>query len=260
MLEFRNVTRRFGDVTAVDNVSLAIAPGQMVGVIGRSGAGKSTLLRMVNRLCEPTSGEIYWGKQPLLSLRGGQLRSWRRRCAMIFQQFNLVPRLDVVTNVLMGALSDRTAAAALFKTFPAEDRARAVLELDRLGIVDKALTRAQLLSGGQQQRVAIARALMQQPDIILADEPVASLDPFNAEVVMRALEEINRTRGITVIVNLHALDLARRYCTRIIGMSSGRVVFDGMTSELTPEATSQIYAREEFTRPVLQQNLTESAA
>jgi phosphonate transport system ATP-binding protein len=179
---------------------------------------------------------------------------------MIFQQFNLVPRLDVMTNVLMGALSDRTAAAALFKAFPAEDRARAVLELDRLGIVDKALTRAQLLSGGQQQRVAIARALMQQPDIILADEPVASLDPFNAEVVMRALEEINRTRGITVIVNLHALDLARRYCTRIIGMSSGRVVFDGLTSELTPEVTGRIYAREEFTRPVLQQDLTESAA
>jgi phosphonate transport system ATP-binding protein len=260
MLEFRNVTRRFGDVTAVDNVSLAIAPGQMVGVIGRSGAGKSTLLRMVNRLCEPTSGEIYWGRQTLLSLRGRELRSWRRRCAMIFQQFNLVPRLDVITNVLMGALSDRTAAGALFKVFPAADRARAVLELDRLGIVDKALTRAQLLSGGQQQRVAIARALMQQPDIILADEPVASLDPFNAEVVMRALEEINRTRGITVIVNLHALDLARRYCTRIIGMSSGRVVFDGLTSELTSEATSQIYAREEFARPALQQTLTESAA
>jgi len=260
MLEFRNVTRRFGDLTAVDSVSLSIAPGQMVGVIGRSGAGKSTLLRMVNRLCEPTSGEIYWGGQALLSLRGGQLRSWRRRCAMIFQQFNLVPRLDVMTNVLMGALSDRTAAGALFKAFPAEDRARAVLELDRLGIVDKALTRAQLLSGGQQQRVAIARALMQQPDIILADEPVASLDPFNAEVVMRALEEINRTRGITVIVNLHALDLARRYCTRIIGMSSGRLVFDGLTSELTQEATAQIYAREEFIRPVLQQNLTESAA
>jgi phosphonate transport system ATP-binding protein len=260
MLEFRNVSRRFGDLTAVDNVSLAIAPGQMVGVIGRSGAGKSTLLRMVNRLCEPTSGEIYWGGQALLSLRGGQLRSWRRRCAMIFQQFNLVPRLDVMTNVLMGALSDRTAAGALFKVFPAADRARAVLELDRLGIVDKALTRAQLLSGGQQQRVAIARALMQQPDIILADEPVASLDPFNAEVVMRALEEINRTRGITVIVNLHALDLARRYCTRIIGMSSGRLVFDGLTSELTPEAAAQIYAREDFTRPALQQNLTESAA
>jgi phosphonate transport system ATP-binding protein len=260
MLEFRNVTRRFGDLTAVDNVSLAIAPGQMVGVIGRSGAGKSTLLRMVNRLCEPTSGEIYWSGQPLLALRGAQLRSWRRRSAMIFQQFNLVPRLDVMTNVLMGAISDRTAAGALFKVFPAADRARAVLELDRLGIVDKALTRAQLLSGGQQQRVAIARALMQQPDIILADEPVASLDPFNAEVVMQALGEINRTRGITVIVNLHALDLARRYCTRIIGMSSGRLVFDGLTSELTAEATAQIYAREEFTRPVLQQNLTESAA
>lgn len=260
MLEFRNVTRRFGEVTAVDNVSLAIAPGQMVGVIGRSGAGKSTLLRMVNRLCEPTSGEIYWGRQTLLSLRGRELRSWRRRCAMIFQQFNLVPRLDVMTNVLMGALTDRTAAGALFKAFPAADRARAVLELDRLGIVDKALTRAQLLSGGQQQRVAIARALMQQPDIILADEPVASLDPFNAEVVMRALEEINRTRGITVIVNLHALDLARRYCTRIIGMSSGRVVFDGLTSELTSEATSLIYAREDYARPAPQQNLTESAA
>ena len=178
----------------------------MFGVMGRSGAGKRTVLRRVNRLCEPTSGEIYWGRQALLSLRGGQLRSWRRSCAMIFQQFNLVPRLDVMTNVLMGALSDRTAAAALFKAFPAEDRARAVLELDRLGIVDKALTRAQLLSGGQQQRVAIARALMQQPDIILADEPAASLDPFSAEVDMRALVENYRTPGISVNLNLPVLE------------------------------------------------------
>lgn len=241
MLELHGVSKRFGETLAVDKVSFACGRGELVGVIGRSGAGKSTLLRMINRLSDPTEGKITWDGQDVGQLKGRALRRWRRRCAMIFQQFNLCPRLDVITNVLVGVVAERPLATSLIKFFPAEDRARAILELDALDMAGAALQRAGTLSGGQQQRVAIARAMLQDPDIVLADEPVASLDPVNAEIVMEALQRACRERGVPVIVNLHSLDIARRYCTRVVAMAKGAVVFDGPPAALTPAVLERVY-------------------
>jgi phosphonate transport system ATP-binding protein len=243
MLELRKLCKRFGDEVAVDEVSLQFLPGEFVGVLGRSGAGKSTLLRMINRLTDPTSGDIHMDGVAVSSLKGEALRRWRRRCAMIFQQFNLCPRLDVITNVLIGTVAERPLALSLLKIFPAADRARAIAELDALDMAQAALQRAQTLSGGQQQRVAIARAMMQQPDVLLADEPVASLDPVNAEVVMDALVRVCRTRNIPLIVNLHSLDIAQQYCDRVVAMARGRVVFDDRPGRLDGEALAQIYGK-----------------
>lgn len=243
MLDLVNVTKRFGDFVAVDGVTLSIPEGSMVGVLGRSGAGKSTLLRMINRLTEPTSGDVLWQGRSVLRLRGAKLRAWRAQCGMMFQQFNLSPRLDLLTNVLIGSLSRRPTLQTLFKYFPAEERARAILELHALDMADLALQRAGTLSGGQQQRAAIARTMMQQPDLVLADEPIASLDPANAETVMSALSTISRERGITVLVNLHSLDIARTYCPRIVGMAKGKVVFDGGPETLDAAAIERIYGR-----------------
>jgi phosphonate transport system ATP-binding protein len=241
MFELKNVTRRFGKKLAVDSVTLDIPQGQMVGIIGRSGAGKSTLLRMINRLQEPSSGTIHFGGVEVSGLRGQALRNWQRDCAMIFQQFNLVPRLDVLTNVMLGRLNHRSTVLSLLNVFTREERIQAIAALERLGIEQTALQAAGTLSGGQQQRVAIARALMQNPKMVLADEPIASLDPLNAKIVMDALRDINEREGITVITNLHTLDTARSYCERIVGMAGGRVVFDGKPSELTTEAVKEIY-------------------
>ena len=244
MFEFRNVTRRFGSKTAVDSVTLDIPTGQMVGIIGRSGAGKSTFLRMINRLADPSAGAIIFAGREVSSLKGAELRRWQRDCAMIFQQFNLVPRLDVLTNVLLGRLNHRSTVTSILNMFTREERIMAIAALERLGIEMSALQPAGTLSGGQQQRVAIARALMQEPKVLLADEPIASLDPMNAKVVMDALRDINEREGITVICNLHTLDTARAYCQRIIGMAAGKVVFDGGPNELTREAVSAIYGAE----------------
>ncbi|MBW9112446.1 phosphonate ABC transporter ATP-binding protein [Rhizobium cauense] len=241
MFELKNVTRRFGNKTAVDSVTLDIPQGQMVGIIGRSGAGKSTLLRMINRLQEPSSGSIHFDGAEVSRLRGKGLRNWQRDCAMILQQFNLVPRLDVMTNVILGRLNHRSTALSLLGIFTREERIHAIAALERLGIEQTALQLAGTLSGGQQQRVAIARALMQNPKMLLADEPIASLDPLNAKIVMDALRDINEREGITVITNLHTLDTARSYCERIVGMAGGRVVFDGKPSELTASAVNEIY-------------------
>lgn len=240
MLRISKVTRRFGDKTAVDNVNLEIADGQMVGIIGRSGAGKSTLLRMINRLNDVSSGIIDFDGLEVSSLRGQALRNWQRDCAMIFQQFNLVPRLDVITNVMLGRLNGRNPLLNLLQIFSADEQYEALKALERLDIAQTATQWAQTLSGGQQQRVAIARALMQKPKLILADEPIASLDPRNAQIVMDSLRDIN-AEGITVITNLHTLDTARAYCQRIIGMSAGRVVFDGSPDELTTDVARAIY-------------------
>ena len=241
MLEIHSLEKRFGSVTAVDQVSLKIPDGQMVGIIGRSGAGKSTLLRLINRLAEPTGGQILYAGDDVSALRGRDLMAWRARCAMIFQQFNLVNRLDVITNVLLGRLNYHGFASAMLKRFTPAERAFAIRALERLDIAQAALQRADTLSGGQQQRVAIARALMQEPNILLADEPIASLDPRNATVVMDALRAINREEGITVVCNLHTLDTARAYCDRIVGMANGAVVFDGPPAELTIQAAREIY-------------------
>jgi phosphonate transport system ATP-binding protein len=245
MLQLEGLTRRFGANTAVDGVSLSVPAGQMVGVIGRSGAGKSTLLRMVNRLTEPSGGRIIHEGTDVTALQGQALRDWRTDCAMIFQQFNLVQRLDVLTNVLVGRLNHRrgfgATVATLFKRFSAGERAMALQALARFDLADQALQRADTLSGGQQQRVAIARALMQQPKLILADEPIASLDPRNAQVVMDALRDVNKRDGITVLCNLHHLETARHYCDRIVAMQKGRVMFDGTPAALTAARVRDIY-------------------
>lgn len=264
MLRLDNVTRIFGKKTAVDNCCLEIPEGQMVGVIGRSGAGKSTLLRMINRLETPSGGTIQHGNRVVTSLRGGDLRQWQSDCAMIFQQFNLVPRLDVLTNVLLGRLNARSTTASVLNLFTRRERAEAIVALERLDIAQTVLQRAGELSGGQQQRVAIARAMMQSPKLILADEPIASLDPRNAQVVMDSLKSINEREGITVITNLHTLDTARSYCERIIGMQGGRVVFDGTPEQLTEDAAREIYGAdgldEAFSEAITSTSIGQKAA
>jgi phosphonate transport system ATP-binding protein len=241
MLVVDKLTCRFGAKAAVDNASFEIKPGAFVGVIGRSGAGKSTMLRMINRLAEPTDGRIMFDGVDVTALQGRDLRKWRARSAMIFQQFNLVGRLDVLTNVLMGRLAEMPQWRSLTQMWPEDDRALAMSALEQFDMAQYASQRADQLSGGQQQRVAIARALVQQPDIILADEPIASLDPRNTRIVMDALLRINKHFGITVMCNLHSLDLARTYCDRLIGMSAGRVVFDGAPAALTEHIARELY-------------------
>jgi phosphonate transport system ATP-binding protein len=244
MLRLEALTKQFGTKTAVSAVTLDIPKGQFVGVIGRSGAGKSTLLRMINRLAEPTGGRIIFDGKDVTRLRGQGLRDWRQQSAMIFQQFNLVGRLDVLTNVLMGRLNHTGTLRALASAWTREDRAIALSALEQLDIASLAAQRADTLSGGQQQRVAIARALVQEPTLVLADEPIASLDPRNTKVVMDALLRINKHFGITVICNLHSLDTARAYSDRLVGMAQGRIVFDGLPSALTDATARELYGLE----------------
>ena len=241
MLVLDDVSRHYNNKAAVTGVNLSIDSGGFVGVIGRSGAGKSTLLRMINRLVDPTAGAIRFDDVDVTALKGQALRDWRARCAMIFQQFNLVGRLDVLTNVLMGRLNKVPTTRSLLRLWSEEDRAIALSALEQFDIAGLAAQRADSLSGGQQQRVAIARALVQEPDVILADEPIASLDPRNTRIVMDALLRINRHYGITVVCNLHSLELARSYCDRLIGMSAGRIVFDGAPERLTDDVARELY-------------------
>ncbi len=241
MLTVDKLTKQFGTKNAVDAVSFTVDAPMMIGIIGRSGAGKSPLLRMMNRWADATSGSITFQGQDVSMLTGGAKRAWQSQCAMIFQQFNLVPRMDVVSNVLHGTLNRRSAVMTMFNLYPRADIHRAIDILGRLGIAEQAAKRAEALSGGQQQRVAIARALMQDPKIILADEPIASLDPMNAQIVMDTLRRIHEEDNRTVICNLHTLDTARRYCDRVIGMRDGRVVFDGRPDQLTTDVAREIY-------------------
>ena len=245
MLQVKAVTRMFGQKAAVDDASFVVDGPAFVGIIGRSGAGKSTFLRMMNRLLDATSGEILVDGRNVLALMGAEARAWQSQCAMIFQQFNLVPRMDVASNVLHGILNRRGTLQTMFNLWPRADILRALDILDRLGISEQAPKRAEALSGGQQQRVAIARALMQDPKIILADEPIASLDPMNAQIVMDALKKINVEDGRMVIANLHTLDTARRYCDRVIGMRDGRIVFDGTPDQLSTGAARDIYGADD---------------
>ncbi len=245
-LKIENLTKSFGNLVAVNKVTFAVPKGQMIGIVGRSGAGKSTLLRMINRLADPTSGrilsdDVFDGEVDVGALKGKRLRMWRAHCAMVFQQFNLVPRLTVMTNVLMGRISYQSTLRSMALMFSPQDRAFTIRALQRLDMVSHALHRADELSGGQQQRVAIARALVQEPKILLADEPIASLDLRNASIVMDALRRINREDGITVISNLHLLQTAKDYCDRIIGMRKGEIVFDGLPSQLTESTARDIY-------------------
>jgi phosphonate transport system ATP-binding protein len=244
MLTIEQLTKRFGGNAAVHNVSLTIESGSFTGIIGRSGAGKSTLLRMINRLIPPSEGRILFDGADVTKLRGQALLDWRMACAMIFQQFNLIGRLDLFTNVMMGRINHMAGWRSLLKFWSERDRAIVLSALEQLDIADLASQRAQSLSGGEQQRAAIARALVQEPVIVLADEPVASLDPRNAKIVMEALLGINKQSGITVLCNLHSLDLAKAYCTRLVGLAHGEIKFDGAPAALTAGAARDLYGLE----------------
>jgi phosphonate transport system ATP-binding protein len=245
LLSVENLTKVYDNkVLALDNVSFQVPDGQFLVVIGLSGSGKSTLLRCINRLVQPTSGRVVWNGTDVTAASQDDLRHIRRRIGMIFQQFNLVTRSSVLTNVLSGRLGYVNPAWSLVNRFPKEDVQRAIQKLDRVGIADKAHNRADELSGGQQQRVGIARALMQEPELMLADEPVASLDPVLAHSIMQYLEQINKEDGVTVICSLHFLDLVQRYADRVIALKGGKLVFEGMPHEIDDERFKAIYGEE----------------
>ncbi|HEY0248130.1 MAG TPA: phosphonate ABC transporter ATP-binding protein [Gryllotalpicola sp.] len=241
------------------DVSLTIEPGEMVAVVGLSGAGKSTLVRTINGLVPITDGEITVGEHRLRGLRGSRLRELRSEVGMIFQSFNLARRTTVLNNVLMGRLHHTATWRTLVGAWRADDVELAMQALERVEIVQKAYAPAAELSGGQQQRVAIARTLAQQPRIVLADEPVASLDPPTSHVVMRDLQRINQELGITVVVNLHFLDLARRYGTRLIGLRAGEVVYDGPGAGADESVFESIYGRSLTAEDVLDSRPVELA-
>jgi phosphonate transport system ATP-binding protein len=232
-----------GGVHAVQDVSLEVRGGEFVVLIGLSGSGKSTLLRCINRLIEPTGGRILLDDLDITAAHGDNLRTARRSAGMIFQQFNLVKRATVLTNVLTGRLGYVSQWQSLLAHWSENDYRRALINLERVGLRDQAHQRADRLSGGQQQRVAIARALMQEPKIMLADEPVASLDPATSHSVLKYLQQINR-EGMTAICSLHFLSLARTYGTRVIALKSGRLMFDGKPSEIDAERFRSIYGEE----------------
>jgi phosphonate transport system ATP-binding protein len=233
MLEVQHLTKVYGDGTvALRDVSFTVEPGEFLIIIGLSGSGKSTLLRCINRLIDPTEGRILWDGVDVTAAKGEELRHVRRQIGMVFQQFNLVKRSSVLTNVLAGRLGYAPTGASLFHRFSPEDREMVWKALDRVGIRDQARKQARELSGGQQQRVGIARALMQQPRMILADEPVASLDPVLAHSILGHLEDLNRVDHITVLCSLHYLDLVQRYGTRVIGLRAGRLVWKGNRDDI----------------------------
>jgi phosphonate transport system ATP-binding protein len=255
ILEIKDLSHAYnGNASILHGVSFTVDPGEFLCVIGLSGSGKSTLLRSINRLVDPVSGEI-WVPRTLVSagsnderinvlkLRSGDLRHVRRKIGMIFQQFNLAKRLSVIDNVLAGALGYKSALRTTVRAFTREERRSALTNLKRVGLLEHAYKRADELSGGEQQRVAIARTLMQQPAIILADEPVSSLDPRLSRVVLEILKRVCREDGITAVVSLHTLELTRGYADRVIGLKQGLIVFDGPISELSDAEVEAIYHR-----------------
>ncbi|HEX2980079.1 MAG TPA: phosphonate ABC transporter ATP-binding protein [Anaerolineaceae bacterium] len=245
ILEIRNLTKIYeGGVLALDDVSFSVERGQFLAVIGLSGSGKSTLLRCINRLIDPTRGQILLDGEDVTAAGEEELRYIRRKIGMVFQHFNLVSRSSVLTNVLSGRLGYVNPAWSLMNRFPKTDMDKAMQKLDRLGIADKAKYRADELSGGQQQRVGVARALMQDPEMILADEPVASLDPVLAHSIMQYLESINKEDGVTVLCSLHFLDLVHRYADRVIALNQGKLVFDGLPGQIDDEKFKEIYGRD----------------
>lgn len=244
MIEFQGVSKTFPDGTqALKHVNLKINEGEFVVIVGLSGAGKSTLIRCLNRLVEPTEGSIIADGHDVTKMNTSELRRWRTKVGMIFQNYNLVKRSSVLRNVLAGRLGHIGTLQSLLGVFPAEDIERAKRCLERVGIPEKTYNRADQLSGGQQQRVSIARALCQDPRIMLADEPVASLDPPTSHAVLRDLKRINREDKITTLVNLHFIDMAQEYADRIIGMRAGEIVFDGPADGVTEKTFEEIYGR-----------------
>jgi phosphonate transport system ATP-binding protein len=245
MLQVENLTKVYDDGTiALRDVSFEVAEGQFLAIIGLSGSGKSTLLRCINRLIDPTEGRILWKGEDITAASEEEMRRIRRRIGMVFQNFNLVHRSRVITNVLAGRLGYTSPALALANRFSKSDRERAMAQLARFGLEGKDQNRTEDLSGGQQQRVGIARAMMQDPEMILADEPVASLDPVLAHSIMQYLEDINRSDGVTVLCSLHFLDLVHRYGQRVIALNEGRLVFEGLPSEIDDAMFKDIYGQE----------------
>jgi phosphonate transport system ATP-binding protein len=245
MLEVKNLTKIYpGDVLALDNVSFTVEAGEFLAVIGLSGSGKSTLLRCINRLVEPTDGQIIWNGVDVTQASQDELLHIRRRIGMVFQHFNLVNRSKVITNVLSGRLGYVNSALSLLNRFSRDDMEMAMAQMERVGIADQANKRADELSGGQQQRVGIARAMMQEPEIMLADEPVASLDPVLAHSIMQHLEDINKDDGVMVICSLHFLDLVHRYAHRAIALNEGKLMFDGSPKAIDDAKFKEIYGRE----------------
>jgi phosphonate transport system ATP-binding protein len=245
VLEIQHLHKVYPNGThGLTDVSFTVNDGEFLVVIGLSGSGKSTLLRCINRLIEPTEGKILWDEVDITAARSGEMLRIRRRIGMVFQQFNLVKRSSVLTNVLAGRLGYANPWLSLLGVWPSADRDRARRALERVGIADKAHARADALSGGQQQRVGIARALMQEPRLILADEPVASLDPVLSHSILQYLEQLNREEKITVICSLHFLDLVHRYATRVVALKDGRVVFTGLPQEIDRARFKEIYGEE----------------
>ncbi|MEZ4557147.1 MAG: phosphonate ABC transporter ATP-binding protein [Caldilineaceae bacterium] len=245
ILRIENLTKVYDNgVRALTDVSFTVPAGQFCAIIGLSGSGKSTLLRCINRLIEPTSGRIIFDGVDVTAANDAELRRARRRIGMVFQHFNLVHRSPVITNVLAGRLGYTSPVWSLINRFTNDDMAKARAQLDRVGLADKADNRADALSGGQQQRVGIARALMQDPRLILADEPVASLDPVLAHSIMRHLEEINQEDGVTVLCSLHFLDLVHAYADRVIALNEGKLMFDGPPEEIDDRKFKDIYGQD----------------
>jgi phosphonate transport system ATP-binding protein len=241
-LAIRNLRKEYrAGVPVLRDVSLEVGGTGMTAIIGPSGTGKSTLIRCINRLVDPTAGEILFGGQDLARLKGRALREARRRIGMVFQEYNLVERLSVIENLLCGRLGYVPAWRAWLRRFPPQDVARAFDLLDAVGLGEFATRRADALSGGQRQRVGIARAIMQDPELVLADEPTSSLDPKTSVEIMELLARLARERGIPVIVNIHNVELARRFAERIVGMSQGSIVFDGPPGELQESHLLAIY-------------------
>jgi len=232
------------DVQALTDVSLTVEQGEFLVVIGLSGSGKSTLLRCINRLIDPTAGRIWLFGEEITAAEGARLRALRTQIGMIFQQFNLVRRHTVMSNVLSGGLGRASLFGSLLMRYPEEERRRAVAALERVGLGGRGGSRADRLSGGQQQRVAVARALMQQPKLILADEPVASLDPALRHSVMRHIEALNRDEGMTVVCTLHDIDLIQRYATRLVALRDGKLVYEGGPEEFGPDTFREIYGED----------------
>jgi len=245
MLEINELSKIYpGGTQALKAVTFNVPKGQFLAVIGLSGSGKSTLLGCINRLIEATKGQIIWNGIDLAALPENEMRLYRRKIGMVFQSFNLVLRSTVLTNVLSGRLGNINPAWSFLNRFSKQDYLDAMKQLERVGIADKAFQRADELSGGQQQRVSIARAMMQNPEIMLADEPVASLDPVLAHSIMQYLDKINKELGVTVICSLHFLDLVHRYADRVIALNNGYVVFDGLPSEIDDVKFKEIYGRD----------------
>ena len=242
MIEFKHVSKTYPNgVKGLEDVNLTIDQGEFVAIIGLSGAGKSTLIRTINRMIDITDGQLTVDGVDVMTLRGKSLRRFRRKIGMIFQSFNLVTRSTAIKNVLTSMVPDMNFFSVLLGLFTKKQKMQALEVLDKVGILDKAYTRCDQLSGGQQQRVALARTLNQNPKIILADEPVASLDPITAKQVMEDFVRINKEYNISILLNIHHVDLALKYCDRVIGVRAGEIVFDGPASTITQEQIDAVY-------------------